>query len=279
MSDELRTPSYFQQLQQQFAAHIRDPQNTVYAPEGELPIESRRLEAYQELFFNNISSFFNQIFPVCADILGQNRWQDILREYLVKHDAHTPLFHELGQEFLLFLDNEFEPKESDPAFLLELAHYEWVELALSVSTEVAFEGGTLFSTSLRGEKRPKAELSWDKPYQRSAVAWILAYEWPVHRLSLNYQPKTKPQEATTLLVYRHLEQGDAVDTVPQEKVDFIELAPLLYQFLEALEEADSAQEAFKKVAEPYDIPADQLQTFAEQTLHELVSLNILRPAP
>ncbi|VAW49801.1 FIG005107: hypothetical protein, partial [hydrothermal vent metagenome] len=137
---------YFQRLQQQFAAHIRDPQNTAYAPEGELPIESRRLIAYQELFFNNIKSFFSQIFPVCAEILGEERWLDILREYLVKHDAHTPLFHELGQEFLLFLDSEFVPKENDPAFLLELAHYEWVELALSVSTEVHFEGGALFST-------------------------------------------------------------------------------------------------------------------------------------
>ncbi|MCF6254425.1 MAG: putative DNA-binding domain-containing protein [Thiomicrorhabdus sp.] len=258
---------YFQQLQQQFAAHIRDPENTPYAPKGELPIEVRRLVAYQELFFNNIESFFSQIFPVCADILGEERWLTILREYMVKHNAQTPLFHELGQEFLLFLEAEFEPKESDPAFLLELAHYEWVELALSVSTDVGFEGG---------EKTSKAELSWDKSYQLSPVAWPLAYEWPVHRLSEVYQPKTKPAETTTLLVYRHLEQDDT-DSMPQEKIDFIELSPLLYQSLMALGSASSAQEAFETVAEPYNIPADQLQPFAEQTLHELVSLNILRP--
>jgi len=260
---------YFQQLQQQFSAHIRDPQNTVYAPEGETPIEPRRLTAYQELFFNNIESFFSQIFPVCSAILGDTRWLEVLREYMVKHDAQTPLFHELGQEFLLFLDVEFEAKESDPAFLLELAHYEWIELALSISTERDFEGGDKFSN---------AELSWDKPYQLSPVAWPLAYEWAVHRLSLADQPKKKPEESTTLLVYRYLDEGDSVDAVPEEKIDFIELAPLLYQFLMALESAPSAQVAFETVAKPYDIPTDQLKTFAEQTLQELVSLNILRPA-
>ncbi len=260
---------YFQQLQQQFAAYIRDPQNTVYAPEGESPIEPRRLTAYQELFFNNIEGFFTQIFPVCSAILGKARWLELLREYMVKHSAHTPLFHELGQEFLLFLDAEYEPKESDPDFLLELAHYEWVELALSVSTERDFEGG---------EKISKDELNWDKPYQLSPVAWPLSYQWPVHRLSSAYQPKQTPEEPTTLLVYRYLDAGDAVDTVPEEKVDFIELAPLLYQFLIELETAPSAQEAFEDVAKPYEIPIDQLKTFAEQTLQELVSLNILRPA-
>jgi len=260
---------YFQQLQQQFATHIRDPDNTAYAPKGEASIEPRRLAAYQELFFNNIESFFTQIFPICSEILGKERWLEILREYMVKHDAHTPLFHELGQEFLLFLDAEFEPQVEDPTFLLELAHYEWVELALSVSPEIDFEGG---------EKIPTTELSWKHAYQLSPVAWPLAYEWPVHRLSAHYQPKQKPEEATTILVYRYLDQGDAVDSVPQEKIEFIELASLLHQFLMALESAPSAQVAFEAVAEPYDIPKDQLQTFAEQTLQELVSLNILRPA-
>ncbi len=260
---------YFQRLQLQFSAHIRDPQNTAYVPEGEQPIESRRLIAYQELFFNNIESFFTQIFPVCSDILGKARWLEILREYMIKHDAHTPLFHELGQEFLQFLDSEFEPQADDPPFLLELAHYEWVELALSVSPEIDFEGG---------EKTSATQLSWEHAYQLSPVAWPLAYEWPVHRLSAHCQPKQKPEEASTLLVYRYLDQGDAVDSVPQETVEFIELAPLLYQFLMALESASSAQEAFESVAKPYAMPADQLQTFAEQTLHELVSLNILRPA-
>jgi len=53
---------YFQRLQLQFSAHIRDPQNTAYVPEGEQPIESRRLIAYQELFFNISKVFLPKFF-------------------------------------------------------------------------------------------------------------------------------------------------------------------------------------------------------------------------
>jgi len=136
--DDLKSLPYFQQLQVQFLAHIRNPEEVPYQPDNERPIEPRRLKAYDELFFNNLQDFFSQLFPVCKQILGDSRWNEVVREYLVKHNAKTPLFHQLGEEFLLFLESEFSQLESDPKFLLELAHYEWVELALSVSEKSAW---------------------------------------------------------------------------------------------------------------------------------------------
>jgi len=44
--------SNFQDKQYAFAAHIRDPENTV-APEG---IEDRRIAIYRTLFFNNLNN-------------------------------------------------------------------------------------------------------------------------------------------------------------------------------------------------------------------------------
>jgi len=82
------------------------------------------------LFFNNLRGFFSNIFPVLTSIMGNERWLELIREYLQKHDSKTPLFHELGQEFLDFLQNEYESLANDPPFILELAHYEWVELAV-----------------------------------------------------------------------------------------------------------------------------------------------------
>ncbi len=255
---------YFQQLQQQFAAHIRDPEHTVYAPETETPIESRRLKAYQELFFNNIDSFFSQLFPVSASILGRERWLQILREYLVKHQAKTPLFHELGEEFLLFLNHEFDPRESDPPFLLELAHYEWVELALSIATEDGFEQG--------GENVYEADLNLEQLYELSPLAWPLAYEWPVHQLSVEFQPNQPPESVTTLLVFRHLTSNQT------EIIDFIELTPLLYQVLMALDTGKNAKEAFEEVANAHPLFHTQdLVHSAQKTLKEFVLLGILRP--
>ncbi len=254
---------HFQALQQQFADSIRNPEQVAYAPAGEEPIEQRRLRTYQQLFFNNIEGFFSQIFPVCADILGQERWLQIIREYMVKHRSRTPLFHELGEEFLDFLEAEFTPQRSDPDFLLELAHYEWIELALSVSTEIGFETVDLQQADLN-----KVDL--EKAYELSPVAWPLAYEWPVHQLSKAFQPTAKPTQTTTLLVYRHEQtNGDEV-------IDFLSLTPLLYQFLMILETSDSAQSAFATVTDSYSLSTEKRQSFALQALQELVDLNIVR---
>ncbi len=263
-SDEQRP--YFQRLQLQFAEHIRNPEKVAYAPDGEVPIEPRRLEVYEQLFFNNIEGFFSQVFPVCAAILGSERWHQIIREYMVKHRSRTPLFHALGEEMIAFFETEFEAIESDPDFLLELAHYEWVELALSISTNVGFNLDMDVSDSTDGLVESDLDLS----YKLSPVAWPLAYEWPVHQLSKAFQPSKKPEQVTTLLVYRcEKNNGDEV-------IDFMTLTPLLYQWLMILETSSSAREAFETVAQPYDFPPDQLTGFALQTLQDLVDLRVLR---
>jgi len=202
---------YFQQLQQQFTQHIRNP-DIEYQPENEEAIEPRRLKIYKELFFNTTAEFFKQIFPVCYSVLGPDRWQALMREYLLKHRAHTPLFHELGQEFLLFLQNEYLPAEKDPEFLFELAHYEWVELALLTAESDIIP---------MPEKEDMRVVDLDKKYQLSALAWPLAYEWPVHQISEAYQPQSKPEESTILLVYRNDSNRTA------DRVEFLELTPLL----------------------------------------------------
>lgn len=250
---------YFQQLQMQFSAHIRNPDIEAYAPAGEKPIEPRRLKAYQELFFNNIRDFFSQLFPVCKEILGEQRWLELMREYMVKHEAETPLFHQLGEEFLTFLQQEYQPVPSDPEFLLELAHYEWVELALAISEEPNYEADD-------------SPIDLQSAYQLSPLAWPLAYEWPVHQLSVNFQPSAKPDGVTTLLVYRTVnENGDEV-------VDFMTLTPMLYQWLQALPEHASAKEALQAVTQGLAVDEETLESFAKQTLTELMALAIIGKA-
>ncbi|MEA1990435.1 MAG: putative DNA-binding domain-containing protein [Pseudomonadota bacterium] len=258
-NDDLNNLPYFQQLQVQFAAHIRNPDEVAYEPDNELPIESRRLKAYEELFFNNILDFFSQLFPVCKQVLGDSRWNQVVREYMIKHNAKTPLFHQLGEEFLLFLESEFSTLESDPKFLLELAHYEWVELALSVSEEV----GLVVDES--------QSIDLDLQYELSPVAWLLAYEWPVHQLAKEFQPNSKPTETTTLLVYR------IEDKQGNERVDFMSLTPLLYQWLLHLPEFKSAKQALLAVTENIEIDESSLFNFAKQTLKELQGLAIIKP--
>jgi len=114
-----------------FAAHIRDPHNNP-APAG---IEDRRLGIYRELFFNNVEGFLSSSFPVLKQLYTEQDWLALARDFFAGHHCHSPLFLEIPREFLAYLDNERGQRDTDPPFLRELAHYEWVELALSVAED------------------------------------------------------------------------------------------------------------------------------------------------
>ncbi len=163
----------FRALQRAFAAHIRDPQN-VPPPDD---IEDRRMAIYRDLFFNNVVSLLAGTFPVLRRILGDDGWQDLIRDYFSVHRSRTPYFLEMPQEFLEYLQKERGQRENDPDWLLELAHYEWVELALAVSDDEpdwnAFDrDGDLFGQC---------------PVL-SPLAWPLSYRYPVHRIGPDFQP-------------------------------------------------------------------------------------------
>ncbi|NGX15558.1 DUF2063 domain-containing protein [Wenzhouxiangella sp. XN24] len=202
-------------LQHAFAAHIRDPEGAP-APEG---IEDRRLAIYRDLFFNNLRDLLGRSFPVTRKILGEAAWQRMVRDWLIRHRAQTPLFLELPQEFLGYLAEERTPAPDDPPFLTELAHYEWVELALAIDER------DIVSLDVDGDGDLLAGIPVLSP-----LAWSLAYEWPVHRLSPDYQPAEPPAEPTRLLVWR-----DRVD-----KVGFMEINLVTARLVELLAASEEA---------------------------------------
>lgn len=197
-------------LQFEFAAHIRDPDNAP-APAG---IEDRRMKIYRELFYNNLRDLLGRSFPVLKQVLGAEAWDDMVRDWLRRHRAQTPLFLELPQEFLAYLQHERPAAAGDPPFMLELAHYEWVELALGID-EREIDDGALDAGGDLLEGCPVL----------SPLASSLAYTWPVHRISPDYQPAEPPAEPTRLLVYRDR----------QDQVGFIEINLVTARLLELLD--------------------------------------------
>jgi len=183
MTDERR----LEDLQRRFAAHLRDPA-TAPAPEG---IEDRRLQVYRELFFDNISASLAGTFPVLHAILGTERWTRLARDFYRDHRCHTPLFLEIPLEFVGYLGEERGARPDDPPFLYELAHYEWVELALAVDEH---ELATVAAD-------PSGDLLDGVPVL-SPLAWPLAYRFPVHRLGPDHQPADPPDEPSFYIARR-----------------------------------------------------------------------------
>ena len=157
----------FKQHQYAFTAHLRDPQKNAI-PDG---IEDRRMNIYRELLYNNIESFISGGFPVIRDIYSDENWHRMVRDFFAHHQCKSPYFLEISQEFIDYLQNEREPQADDPAGLIELAHYEWVELALHISDE----------TICMDQVDANGDLLNQCPVF-SPVAWPLAYQFPVHTM-------------------------------------------------------------------------------------------------
>ena len=176
-----------ERLQREFTAHIRDPDRNP-APEG---VEDRRMKIYRDLFFNNIQSLLGGNFPVLRRLHGEDGWQALVRDFYAVHCCHTPLFPEIAREFLRYLQDERGERDEDPPFLLELAHYEWVELALELDERSIDETGTDRDGDLL-----------DGAPVLSPLVQVLSYRFPVHRIGPDFRPTEAPEEATHLVVYR-----------------------------------------------------------------------------
>ena len=197
------------QLQQAFTAHVRNP-SAVRAPHG---IEGRRMKIYNDLVYNNIEGFLSGGFPVLRSLHRDEDWHRLVRDFIADYRCDSPYFLEITQEFINYLMQQRQPSPVDPAFMLELAHYEWVELALDVSDEEIPEKGIdVGASALTGVPL------------LSPLVMSLQYQYPVHLVGPGNEPDYPPAEPTYLVVYRNR----------QDEVKFMESNAATSRLLELL---------------------------------------------
>ncbi len=243
----------FQQQQLRFTAHIRDPENAPL-PEG---VPARRMAIYTEIFFNNINEQLSGNFPVLRQITSDERWHALVRDFMRKHRSVTPLFTEVALEFLDYVQEEREPQPSDWPFMLELAHYEYVELAVSISS----------ADEEAGEYDPNGDLVAGRPLV-GPTAWNLSYRWPVHTIGPENLPTETPSEPTHLVVYR-----DRADDV-----HFLEINAVTQRLLQLLKEnpGHTGLDVLKTIAEELGhADADGVISAGSQLLDDLRRRNVI----
>jgi uncharacterized protein len=191
----------FQRYQLAFTAHIRNPK--LYPKPAN--VVEKRMAVYRESVFNNIFDSVSICFPVCQNVLGKRKWCHLIRSFVANHSANSPLFREIPQQFLAFLENI----EDLPPYLKALAHYEWIELAISTQQTNKLEA-----------PESNAELNClDDVIALAPASALLAYDYPVHKISKRFKPITV--EKTYLLVFRNT----------SFEVKFIALNPITFSLL------------------------------------------------
>jgi hypothetical protein len=241
-------------LQQRFTAHVRNPAEVV-APDG---IEGRRMKIYNDLIYNNIENFLSSGFPVLRSLHRDEDWHRLVRDFIVSYRCSSPYFLEISQEFLNYLMHTRETSPVDPPFLLELAHYEWVELVLDVSTQDFPSDGV----------DPSGDPVEGVPVL-SPLVMSLQYRFPVHTIGPGSEPDEPPQQPTFLVVYRNRD----------EKVRFMESNAATARLLELLSANDgelSGRAILEQLAREMNAESvTSVVDFGARMLTEFLELDIL----
>lgn len=241
----------FVDLQKEFTAHLRNPEKNT-APSD---LEDRRVGIYRDLLYNNVESFMSDSFPVLRSIIDDDAWHRLIRAYFSEHAAKTPLFPKLPLEFLQFL--ETTSYGDTPAFMRELAHYEWLEM------EAFLDKRDLDSVTCDPNKNVM-----DGVPQLNPTARAEAYDFPVHRISPEFQPDAAPDEQTYLVVYRGRD----------ESVGFMALNPITARLLALMiaQAESNGRQLLEQIAEELQHPKPQVVIDGgRQILEELSSRDVI----
>ena len=212
----------FQLYQAQFSAHIRNPTHNKKPPN----VNSNRMAVYKKAVFNNIVESVSICFPVCQAVIGKRAWQRLMRGFMATYASSSPIFREIPQQFLVFL----ESVENVPAYFKQLAYYEWVELTISSQQTQPVK------------KSEQADLLHEKPIL-AAAHMLLEYDYPVHQISAKFKPKQT--QKTHLMVFRNTEF----------EVQFLELNPVTNRLLQLIKEQDlTGEQALTRIGNELQHP-------------------------
>lgn len=242
----------FQLTQRQFAAHLRDPETVSPPPD----IEPRRLKIYLDLFYNNIENFLRNGFPVLRSLLDDTRWHALVRAFFRGHACASPYFIEIPREFVEFLADGSAPAADYPPFMVELAHYEYMELALEVAREELPRMGV----------NPEGDLMSAAPFL-SPLMCVLSYRWPVHHIAADFIPEEPLVDPVFLVVYRD----------PEDRVCFLEINAITAGLLQKIEASprQPGRQILADLARDLGLGQEQTLQFGAQALEQLRARHIL----
>jgi len=247
----------FQELQRQFLAHLRNPELQPL-PAG---FDQQGAGVYVDLLYNKFNDSLTTCFPVTYAILGETAWQRLLKDFIAEHRCLSPYYRQIPDEFVLYLQNERQVK-GDPSFLAELAHFEWIELVLSIA-----EAEPVVSETLTDAHILDAVLVF------APVMKLLYYVWPVQQINpAAHQPDEPPAVTTHILGFR-----DAADLV-----QFISINPATASLLMHLQNGHTATQVLQELGK--DLKPSELSNlmlFGKNILADLhrqgaiIGINIL----
>lgn len=231
--------------QRAFLNYLRNPSDA-RSPQG---FDTERLNVYADLLYNKFDESLSACFPVINRILTPRAWRALLLEFIARHRCRTPYYRRIPDEFVQYL-RQTRPEDPKLPFLADLAHFEWVELQLSIAEAIS---------------RPHRILTAGQLLRAvpvfAPVTQLLTYQWPVEDIGPDYLPTEIPEDITYILGFRD----------HNDQVQFVALSTATAHLVQRLHNSElSGEQVLTEMGGKLPQSAfSQFMRFGLQTLAEL----------
>lgn len=179
-------PESFSDIQRQFTRYLRDPDNAPL-PAG---ADRQRMKFYARSYRAKLGYLLEMRHPRLVEALGGDALPSLLDDYVRLPRQSLGGKSTFEEAFVQYLEEESAGRELPPC-IPELAHFS-MQTALILNSARKIEDDGI---------DPDGDLLGCTPVW-SAVAELLVYEWPVHRIGADFLPEARPRQPTRLIVYR-----------------------------------------------------------------------------
>lgn len=208
----------FRYFQFALARHLRDPL-TAPLPMG---VDTQDATACTQEMVRQVCHVLEPAFPLTQALLGDDIWEHTVRLFLKNAPNHAPWVSATQRAFVDHVC-ESQDVQNLPAWLQDLAHFEWLQSAVSNASVQwpAFDaaGDVMRETVVLNPTHVEA-----------------AYEWPVHSMDTDHQPNDMQSVHVSVLRDLHNE------------LHVYESSVFRGQLLELLREGQTGEQAFQVLA-------------------------------
>ncbi|MBB63861.1 MAG: hypothetical protein CMO81_02235 [Waddliaceae bacterium] len=115
-----------------FATYCRSGENI-----EKVPISEDKAELYRELSCNIVFEALNTAYPIAKRSLGHEQWDKLIRRFYAEAPSPSPHLWYMPKALIDYVEKHQIPEKVSAPYLLDLLHFEWLEIEVYMMPDQA----------------------------------------------------------------------------------------------------------------------------------------------
>ncbi len=205
-------------------------------------VNEKHIKQYRRLVYNVVYDTLENAYPLTKSLLTTEEWDGLVQDFFSSNNCSSPQIWRMPKELFLYVENSGEKLTDKYPFLIELLHFEWLEIEIYM-----MEDEDLL------EYRKEGDLAKDALYLNPELQ-ILGLSYPVHIKSAKL---ITPEDVGQyfVVIHRHSKTGKVVFTEINYAhlvlLEQLSVAPTSLANLKVLWQESFSQEEINQALPPF----------------------------